>query len=55
MLVLLALVSLVFCNQYVPVPNKPLGVAYGDSKKLIIEAFFDLACPDSKESFGQLD
>jgi hypothetical protein len=52
MLILFTIFALVFCNQYVPIPNKPLGVAYGDSKKLIIEAFYDLACPDSKESFG---
>lgn len=52
---ILGLVALSSCNQYTPVPDRPLGVSYGDSKKLVIEAFFDLACPDSRDSFRILD
>ncbi|CAD8136824.1 unnamed protein product [Paramecium pentaurelia] len=51
----LGIATLVLSNQYVPIPNKPLGVSKGDSKKLIIEAFFDLQCPDSRNSFRILD
>jgi hypothetical protein len=52
---ILSLIALCLGNQYVPVPSRPHGVSFGDSKKLIIEAFFDLACVDSKERFGYLD
>ncbi|CAD8051999.1 unnamed protein product [Paramecium sonneborni] len=51
----LGIATIVLSNQYVPIPNKPLGVSLGDSKKIIIEAFYDLQCPDSKNSFGILD
>ena len=50
------LISTAFAIQYVPIPDTPNGyVAKGVTSKLVIEAYYDLVCPDSKESFETLE
>lgn len=50
------LISTAFAIQYVPIPDTPNGyVAKGATSKLVIEAYYDLVCPDSKESFETLE
>lgn len=46
---LLATTSL--ASQYVPIPAKPEGYILGNPSTLIIEAYYDLICPDSKVQF----
>ena len=45
----------VFASQDVPIPSRPDGFSLGsNTPTLHIEAFFDLLCPDSRDSWGVL-
>lgn len=50
------LVAVASATQYVPIPTKPDGVGYGLlNSTLIIDAWYDLSCPDSLYTYGELN
>ena len=44
-------------SAQIPIPNRPLGFPYGSKGQSLIQldAFLDLACPDSKTAFPTLN
>lgn len=51
LIIVAILIGLVSTTQYTPLTNVYDGLSIGKSTTLVIEAFYDLLCPDSKESF----
>jgi len=53
--VLIVLVLAAFASQDTPIPSRPDGYGIGsNTPTLHIEAFYDLLCPDSRDSWGVL-
>lgn len=41
-----------YCSQYTPIPKIPEGLIIGDNPNLVIEAYYDIFCPGSRESYN---
>jgi len=53
--ILIILILAAFASQDTPIPSRPDGFSLGANKpKLHLEAFYDLLCPDSRNSFALL-
>ncbi|CAD8136826.1 unnamed protein product [Paramecium pentaurelia] len=39
-------------SQYTPIPKIPDGLIIGDNPNLVIEAYYDIFCPGSRESYN---
>ncbi|CAD8051998.1 unnamed protein product [Paramecium sonneborni] len=46
------LIGLCLSSQYTPIPVIPDGLIIGDNPNLVIEAFYDIFCPGSRESYN---
>ncbi|KAL4489375.1 hypothetical protein ABPG72_002671 [Tetrahymena utriculariae] len=53
--IILSIIALASATQYVPIPNKPDGVGFGNiNATLTIDAWYDLTCPDSLNTYQEL-
>ena len=46
------LIGVCLSSQYTPIPKIPEGLIIGDNPNLVIEAYYDIFCPGSRESYN---